>query len=88
MADNTTHSNSSNITTDLFRHEHWAARSKRFPMNDATCKMTCYESDYLVVECNQDMNGLEMSMAWLVKQLHGDKRHWMVSLLLIVSVFS
>ena len=77
----------SNILADLFLHQHWAARFKRFPMNSVACTMTCYESDYLLAECNQDMNVVEMSVSWLTKELQGDKRHWEVSPHHVVSMY-
>ena len=62
----------------LHPSEHWAARYKRFPIKEITSKMTCEESDYIITECNQDMNVEEMSISWLTEQLRWDEFDWQV----------
>ena len=58
--------------------EHWTARYKRFPIKDITSRMTYEEGDYILTECNQDMNVEEMSISWLTKQLRSDGIEWQV----------
>ena len=35
--------------------------------------MTCEESDYIITECNQDMNVEEMSIWWVTQELRIDE---------------
>ena len=58
--------------------EHWTARYKRFPIKEITSRMTYEEGDYILTECNQDMNVEEMSISWLTKQLRSDDIDWQV----------
>ena len=40
--------------------------------------MTYEESDYVLAECNQDMNVEEMSISWITKQLRCNGIDWQV----------
>ena len=48
--------------------------------------MTYEESDYIMAECNQDMNVEEMSISWLTEQLRGSELDWQVEHFVLLSV--
>ena len=71
---------------DLHPSAHWAARYAQFPIKEITNQMTYEESDYIMAECNQDMNVEEMSISWLTEQLRGSELDWQVEHFVLLSV--
>ena len=48
--------------------------------------MTYEESEYIMTECNQDMNVKEMSLSWLTKQLRCSEPDWQVEYFIFLPV--
>ena len=71
---------------DLHPSAHWAARYAQFPIKEITNRLTYEESEYIMTECNQDMNVKEMSLSWLTKQLRCSEPDWQVEYFIFLPV--